>query len=797
MAEMIQSTSGGHAARATQAASQVTVSQNEFDSRIANDDSLFNASNDSDDLSVTRLKRDPVPTPLSHQDTRTAVSSLWNVYQKTRASLGLPDKGLAHDNLKARVDKFLHQSADAKLKRNDLLQIHGLFSSLEEGLKRHKGAKHVENFDRALNVSRGLKWQFKASADECVKRRLDKGLRERLANMKPGSTKTFALRAGGGVDVVPGVGVNVSFGQDSSVMVTPTEWLVDSTGKRVTLSADAEVFDFIETELSLSPASSRADIYASLSDYVTSESHKFRTWIKLGPIALIAKIRDLFLISSSYESTRARADFSSDCLEYDLIALCGKGMDIHRHGPMTRAIERHDTLSGELKVKAGVDFGVTASVAATGRKLATMKRARHDILSIATDKPEWARELLAGKPLVCSAETLVESMREHVKQSSAEITAELRSKRPGSAVKDMETRAGYLLEQFALLKLSGELDPDVEEIFMDLFKARERILRPPALAVHELSCRQSKWQTEISAVAGVPFVLPNSVTATVTYEHVTQDEDPYYCGHFINVTVSGAALLAGAVASALESAGVSASGVWGVAEMEAALKSADFDVGIGVMTSMRFKLKENGVALMHSVRGTTSTLGAEKKLPTPVSVIAGLTWSSNTADHLTIGSYCLDLLAPMMRMRYANPKFGGEAWWSEFSALHKAELDRMYFKIADASPGSTLEADLQHIVREVPSTGRLLDALRDATIRFSDETTPQNRALANDAMAEFMLAYVKGGYGESVSGKWKPSVSGQRVTGAYRDPTQPAVAPASNTPHAGRGAQAPSDAMAA
>ncbi|VVD90963.1 hypothetical protein PCA20602_01623 [Pandoraea capi] len=785
MAETIQSIAGAHNARATSASMPVETSQNEADARIGSDDRLFLASNDGDDLKVTRTRRPKVPAPLSQQDTRTAVSALWDVYQASRKAMGLPDKGLAHDKLKARVEQFVNRPVSTKTKRDDLLKTCQLFASLEEALKRHKGGRNVAQFDRAMNISRGLKWQFKASADECVKRRLDKGLWQRLDNMKPGSTTAFSAKVGAGVDVVPGVGVNASVTHDSSLSITPTEWLVDASGKKITLSADADVLDFIETELSLSGASSRAEIYASLSDYVSSESHKFSTWIKQGPIALIGKIRDLFLISSSYESTRARADFSCDWLEDDLIALCGKGVDIVRRGPVTGAIERHDTLAGEIRARAGVDFGVTASLAAAGRRLVTIKRARHDILSIADAKPEIARQLLANRQLVCNPETLLEAMRGHVKQSSNEITTELMARRPGFAVQDMEARARFLLEQFALLKLSGDLDPEVEAILMDLFHERERMFRPPALAVHELSCRQSKWQAEIAGVAGIPFVFPNGVNATVTYEKVSEDEDPHYCGHFLNVNVSGIVAVAGAVVGSLEAAGIGANTVWGVSEIQKALAATDFDYSAGVMTSMRFKLKEDGVALMHSVRGITSTLGGSRKVPTPVSFIAGLAWNSNTADHLTIGSSCLDLLAPMMRMRYANPRFGGEQWWQDFSTLHRAELDAMYFKIADASE-KTLETDLQRIVREVPSTGPLLDTLRNAATQFSDEATPQNRSLTNQAMAEFMLAYVKGGYAEKVSGNWTSSVRGQRAgrseggaASAQRDvrPTAPPPTP--------------------
>ncbi|AJP55961.1 hypothetical protein UC34_01075 [Pandoraea vervacti] len=765
MAAVIQSSPGVQNARATATSMPVDISQNEFDSRIANDDSLFQASNDSDELSVTRTKRDAIPPPLTQQDARSAVAALWNVFQQSRTAMGLPDKGRQYEDLRKDVERFLKRPANAGVKRNDMVQAKNLFGKLARGLKHHENpkGKNVKHFQLAVDTGLCLEWQFKASADECVKQKLDRALTKRLADMKPGSATSFSVKGGAGVDVVPGVGVGASVTQDSSLSITPTEWLVDATGKKVTLSAGADVLDFVKTELSLSASSSRADIYGSLSDYVTSESHKFTTWVKQGPIALIAKIRHLFMISSSYESGRARADFSRDCLEANLIELCGKSIDIRQHGPRALPIERHDTLAGEVKGTASVDIGITANVNAAGRRLVTAKRTHHDILAIADARPEWARQLLAKKQRVCSPLTLLEAVRSHVKTSSTEITAEFMSKKAGTAVRDMEERAQFLLEQFALLKLEGGLNPEVEAILMDLFKERERILRPAALATHELSCRQTRWQAEMAAVAGVPLVFPNGVNASVTYEHVTEDEDPHYCGHFVNINVAGIVAVSGAVTGALEAAGVSAGGGWGVAEIQTALRNVDFDYSAGIMTSMRFKLKEDGVALMHSVRGITSTLGFDRKLPTPVAVLAGLMWNSNTADKLTIGSDCLDLLLPMMRMRYANPRFGGEAWWNDFTVLHKEELDEMYFKIADAVPNTTLEADLERVVREMPATRPLLNALRDAAAQFADETTPQNRAVAHDAMAEFLMAYVKGGYKDKVSAKWQPTVNGKRI----------------------------------
>lgn len=765
MAFMVQSTLSEHIAVATPASDQVDISQNEFDTCIRNDDRLFQASNDSDDVPATRVQRDAGKPPLSRADTRVAISALWNVYQDCRTTLGLPDKGRAHDRLKAEVRDFLRVSSGAQMSAREMRACSELFRSMQSALERHINKKTWEKklVPAALRASRSLKWHFEVSVHECVKQRLNDGLKDRLSTMKPGASQSFRMRGGVGANVVPGVGAGVTYTCDSTLSVTPTEWVVDSRTDKVTLSADADVLSFVEAELGLSVAASRSEIYGSLVDYVTSASHKFTTWIRHSPIALIAKIRDLFTISSSYESDRARADFSSDCLEDDLIALCGKSLDIARYGLAKQPVERQHTYMGEVHAGVSANIGVSASLSAAGRKFVTIKQARLDILALADSKPDVARRLLSGSTLVCTPEKLLEVMRAHLKQSSREITSELMTGRHGSGIEDMEARAQYLLEQFALLKLSGDLAPEVEAIFMELFKERERILRPHSLAVYELNSRQSKWQAELNVGVGLGALLPDGIHGNVTYEKVTEDEDPYYCGSFLTIDLAGTVDVAHAVAQALDAVGVRSGSVWGVAEIGSALSNVGIDANAGVTTTMRFKLKEDGVALMYSVRGVNSTCGVGGKTPTPVSVTAGVSWAGHSADLLTMGSHCLDMLAPMMRQRLTSASDGGGAWWQDFSARHKDELDEMYFQMATPVPGTTLEADLQRIVQEVPATRHLLDALREAAGDLAQAPTPNHRAKTNAAMAEFMLAYVKGGYGEKVSGKWHLSVGGKRL----------------------------------
>lgn len=765
MAYMVQSTPGVHNAVATPASDQVDISQNEFDACIGNDDRLFQASNDSDDVPATRVQREAWISPLSRADTRVAISALWNVYQDCRTTLGQPDKGRAHDRLKAQVRDFLRGPSDAQLSAKEMRACSELFRSLNRALECHitKKTWGQKLVPAALRASRSLKWHFDVAVGGYAKRRLNDGLKDRLGTMKPGASQSFRMRVGVGANVVPGVGAGVTYASDSTLSVTPTEWVVDSRTDTVTLSADADVLSFVEAELGLSVAASRSEIYASLVDYITSTSHKFTTWIKHSPITLIAKIRDLFTISSSYESDRARADFSSDCLEEDLIALCGRSLDIARYGLAAQPLERQDTYMGEVHAGVSANIGISANLSAAGRKFVTIKHARQDILALADSKPDVARRLLSGSTLVCTPEKLLEVMRAHLKQSSREITSEFMTGRTGSGIKDMEARAQYVLEQFALLKLSGDLAPEVEAIFMELFKECERILRPHSLAVYELSSRQSKWQAELNAGVGLGALLPDGIHGNITYEKVTEDEDPYYCGSFLTIDLAGTVDVANSVAQALDAVGVRSGSVWGVAEIGNALSNVGIDADAGVTTTMRFKLKEDGVALMYSVRGVKSSCGVGGKTPTPVSVTAGVAWASHSADVLTIGSHCLDMLAPMMRQRLTSAMDGGGAWWQDFSTRHKDELDEMYFQMATPVPGTTLEADLQRIVQEVPATRQLLDALREAAGDLAQAPTPNHRAKTSAAMAEFMLAYVKGGYGEKVSRKWHLSVGGKRL----------------------------------
>lgn len=765
MAGMVQSTSGVHNAVPTPASNQVEISQNEFDTCIGNDERLFKASNDTDEVPATRVQRDAGTSPLSRADTRMAISALWNVYQDCRTMLGQPDKGRAHDRLKAQVQDFLRRSSDTPLSAREMRECSELFRSMRSALERHINKKTwgQKLVPAALRASRSLKWHFDVSVEEYAKRRLNDGLKDRLRSMKPGASQSFRTHVGVGVNVVPGVGAGVTYAHDSTLSVTPTEWVVDSRTNKLTLSADADVLSFVEAELGASVAASRSEIYASLIDYVTNASHKFTTWIKHSPIALIAKIRDLFAVSSSYEYDRARADFSSDCLEDDLIALCGRGLDIVRYGPTVQPVERQDTYMGEVHAGVSANIGISASLSAAGRKFVTIKHARQDIFALADSKPDVARRLLSGSTLICTPEKLLEMMRAHLEQSSREITSEFMTGRQGSGIEDMNARAQYLLEQLALLKLSGDLEPDVEAIFMELFEERERILRPRSLAVYELNSRQSKWQAELNVGVGLGALLPDGIHGNVTYEKVTEDEDPYYCGSFLTIDLAGTVDVANSVAQALEAVGVRSGSAWGVGEIRNALSNVGIDADVGVTTTMRFKLKEDGVALMYSIRGVKSAYGVGGKAPTPVSVTAGVSWASHSADVLTIGSHCLDMLAPMMRQRLKRSSDGGGAWWQDFSTRHKDELDEMYFQMATPAPGTTLEADLRRIVQEVPATRHLLDALREAAGDLAQAPTPNHRAKTNAAMADFMLAYVEGGYGEKVSRNWRLSVGGKRL----------------------------------
>lgn len=748
--------------------SRVDISQNECDSKLVTYERLLRAANDSHDLPATRLEtqngRGFAP-PLSHQDARVAMSVLWDVYQQCRQTLKLPDKGRAHDDLKSRVDAFMRRPALDAITSAELRETYKLFRTMERGLRYHAAAKPklLQRYTSAIYVSRALKWQYKASVHECIKGRMSDALFGRLSGMKPGASESFSASLGLRANVVPGVGAGGTYTHDASLSITPTEWVVDASGHTISLAADAELLDFLQADLALSCTVSRADIYDSIEDFATDKSDRFMTWLRHAPLALISKIRDLFSLASTYKRDLERADVSRQCLDRHMIILCGKGIDIVARKVEEGAVEQHDTFVAEVSAGASADIGVSASIRASARKFVTVKKVRMDILSLTEAKPELARRLLADTKLVCNAQTLLDAMHEHVIQSSEVITAEMMEGVHGSGVRDMATRAQYLLEQLSLLKLEGGMDADIEAVFTALYREYERTLRPRALAVHELSCRQSKWQAELGGSAGLGVVLPNGVQASVTYEKVTEDEDPYYCGSFLEVTVSGTVNALGSVAEALSASGVSAGGAWALADIRNAVSAGDVIGDAGVTTTMRFKLKEDGAALMYATRGVKTTLGAKHRMPTPIAAVAGASWTSTSGDVLTIGSRCLDLLVPLARTRIAKPNRGGIAWWNDFAKRHKPEIDQMLFEIARRRPGTTLEADLQKIVREVPDTAPLLDKLTDAAAQMDAEAVPNKRAFATEALGAFMLAYVSGGYAAKTASHWSLSTGAKRL----------------------------------
>ncbi|WP_155740032.1 hypothetical protein [Pandoraea pnomenusa] len=759
-------------------ASPVVISHNEGDARVGSDPRLLHAANGSDEIPAVRLTRPAPPPPVSRAEARAAMSSLWNVYVQCRKTLGLDDSGRKHDDLKSRVEAFMKASERAEMDAKELRRACDLFGTMQRALTRHADAapRFPRVYESAMYVSRGLKWQFRASAHESIKRKLDQALHDRLASMKPGSSESMSASLASGVNVIPGVGVKAGYGYDTGLSFTPTEWLVDTSGHRISLAGDTQLLGFMKAELKLSGTASRSETYASLSDYVASASHKTKTWLRQGPLTLIAKIRDLFSLSSTYERDVERADISRHFLDKHMRNLCGKSFDIVGRDVQRGPIERHDTLIGEVSGGASAEIGVSANVKVAARKYITLKHAEMDILSLAESKPDDARRLLSNTRLVHDAASLIQAAHAHIETSSERFTLGAMAGIDGGGRKAMEAGAQHLLEQFALLKLDGDLPPDTESLLMDVFTENQRILRPKALAVHQLSCRQNKWQAELDAGVRMGVGLPVGANATVTFEKVTEDEDANYCGNFLNVTISGAVNALGSVMESLNAAGVRAGGTWGLADIENALRAGDVSYEAGVVSTLRFKLKESGIALMYSTRGVQTTLGGQLSVPsTPISGTVGMTQVTHSADMLTIGSGCLDLLAPLARMRLAKPDFGGPEWWSGFAENHRKEFDDTFANIAERRPGTPLEDDLQRIVREVPATRALLDTLTEAARRHAETPTPSHRAEANRALADFMLAYVKGGYAEKTSSHWSLSTDRKRLP--QRESSPPPVRP--------------------
>ncbi|VVD64661.1 hypothetical protein PIN31009_00287 [Pandoraea iniqua] len=734
-----------------------------------------NDSNDNDVLIQRERRPSAVGAPVSTRDVQNVAVALGKVLMNLREQRQIAGSGRVEQQLAQRYASLMARDAGHEADAADMIETYRFFRSMQHALEKLEklgGRPPVKDdvFTSALYVSRAMKWQFRASAHEVIKETLDNALYERMATMTPGSSKSWSATLNVRGEVVPGAGVGVDLAYESGVSVSPTEWVVDSTQRSASLAGDVELMRFLLANCSAGVTASQADIYASLSDYVASASHKFRTWLNEGPIALLGRIRDLFSLSSAYPSDQARADICRPFLDHHMRKIDGRSIDILTRKPEPAPLEQHNTIAGTVSIGASVDLVVSANVNVAATKLRTTKRTRLDIIDLARTRPEAARSVLRGVVLRHDLKSLTQALVAHVDKSSTAVTSELMTGVKNNAIKAMEMHSRALLQQFVLLQLSQRLTPQEEAHCMALIDEFQRILRPKALATHEINCRQDKWQAALDLSVGFCQELANGGAVQVTYEKVTRDEDPYYCGSFLEIKIAGALNVVGGADEALTLAGVTLGGAWDVTHIVAAIKGGDITYDAGLQTTLRYKLKENGAALLYATTGGATSYRSASRIPfAPVSASLTTTSTSVMAESLVFGSSCLDILLPIARTRLAGTTHGGRPWWDAFTERQRETFDRLFFNIADGAPDSALHADLRNIVREVPSAAPRLERLIACAQRMSDVPTPSRRKKAHDALAELFIAYAKGGYGAEVRGNWVHASDRKRARDEGRD----------------------------
>jgi len=717
-----------------------------------------NDSNNNDLVALRELHLSGVEVPVSYEDVRSVAISLAQVFMNIRETHNIAGSGGVERRLAERYESLMMRGPNQRGDAAEMIETYRFFRTMQHALerlaRRHPGTDLV--LTSALYVSRVMKWQFRASAHEMIKETLNNAYYARLVSMMPGSSTSWGVSFNVRGEVVPGVGLGLNFGYDAGVEFTPTEWYVESDSRSASLSADAEVLSFLSAHCSAGASSTRADIYASLSDYVASASHKFRAWINEGPIALLGKVRDLFSLSSTYERDLARADFSRPFLDEHLAKIGCRSINIAQRKPMPAPLEQHHTIAGSVDIGASANFFVSANVTASARKFRTTKVVKVDVLELAMSRPNAARSVLRGVTLKQDSKSLFYAMKRHIENSSAEVSLELMSGVKRNAIANMESGARTLLEQLALLKIENKLAPDEETHYMALIDEFERILRPKSLATHEIQSLQDKWQAALGLHVGYGNVLPNGAAVQVTYEKVTRDEDPYNCGSFLDIKVGGAVNFIGGIEEALTLSGVSLESAWDVAHIVDAVKAGDIAYDAGVQTTLRYKLKPEGMALLYATTAAATNYRSTTRAPfAPVSGSVTSTSSSTMVEALTFGGGCLDMLMPIARQRLVESNHGGRSWWTNFTERQRETFDKLFFNLAEGRSDSPLHADFRRIELEVPSTAPLIKTLKVCAQRMALAPTPSHREKAHEALADVFLAYIEGGYKAKVNSEWQ------------------------------------------
>lgn len=330
-----------------------------------------NFSNDNDVLIQRERRPSAVGAPVSTRDVQNVAVALGKVLMNLREQRQIAGSGRVEQQLAQRYARLMARDAGHEADAVDMIETYRFFRSMQHALEKFGDRPLVKDdvFTSALYVSRAMKWQFRASAHEVIKETLDNALYERMATMTPGSSTSWSATLNVRGEAAPGVGLGASLSYGAGVSVSPSEWVVDRSEWSASLAGDAELMRFLSANCSAGVTASQADIYASLSDYVASASHKFRTWLNEGPIALLGRIRDLFSLSSAYPSDQARADICRPFLDHHMRNIDGRSIDILTRKPEPAPLEQHNTIAGTVSIGASVDLVVSANVNLAATKL--------------------------------------------------------------------------------------------------------------------------------------------------------------------------------------------------------------------------------------------------------------------------------------------------------------------------------------------------------------------------------------------------------------------------------------------
>ncbi|WP_150696165.1 hypothetical protein [Pandoraea terrae] len=625
----------------------------------------------------------------------------------------------------------------------------------------------------AYLTCRTLKWRFRAAVSELIKHRLDRVMEKNVSAMRGGSSESVTIGAAGKIGPV---GLQVSAAHGMSVSQAGYALQQKSGSARVFVGA--KVTDGVSADGGVKLIHTRRAVYDKLSDYVAARGHKLITWLTHAKLDLLFNLRDVVKLTTSYERDIRRANISHPFLVDQLQRLRCNVACRPLPGAAPRELERHAVT--EISADAGVAAGLPPIVTGSG-KLAcahehAVKRGRLDIMSLLDRRPDDARESLRDTCHEYTDLGLQFAMEQHAQFGSEAVVEALTNMSGGKqamAVLDEVAKTSHgLLKQFARLKLDGYLSEDVERDIRALIARHPEILRPASLEIYRMSCVAKQRVVR----AGVEVTVPQlgvQLGVNIAFKHVTEDEDPYYCGKFVDVSfdglLDGTAILTGAL-----EASVSPDGVVNPVAFSDALAMVP-SVTKGYSTRALYKVKGGRLKLMVAQALKTSGIPLDSSgivvpgwrgngdapensggtpsdfLPVSVSLVS----AQRLVEKETLGTECLDLLLPIARSRLGGA--AGRPWWDNYVEAHRDDFDQLLFNIAQRSTGSTLDLDLAEIARNAPRTAPLITRLTDCARRMAEAPTPSHRATAHDALAQVLLAYLDDHYRDAAAQNWSLS----------------------------------------